>query len=278
MANPPAAVKLALESVCLLLGEATNDWKVIRQIIVKDTFISNIVNFDSEAISDKNRKTFKKEFLDNPDYNFEKINRASTACGPLVKWASAQLNYSDMLKRVDPLRQELKALMDETEKNERESQEMGQVIEELEQKIEEYKREYADLIAQAEAIKNEMKSVESKVSRSEGLLNNLGSEQGRWQETSANFRAQMATLAGDCLLSSAFVAYAGYFDQEMRDSLYTAWQDRLNDAEIEYRKSMAQSEYLSTVDKRMEWQSNKLPDDELCIENAIMLEVKITFI
>lgn len=41
-----------------------------------------------------------------------------------------------------------KALMDETEKNERESEAMGQVIEELEQKIEEYKREYADLIAQ----------------------------------------------------------------------------------------------------------------------------------
>ena len=38
--------------------------------------------------------------------------------------------------------------MDETEKNERESEAMGQVIEELEQKIEEYKREYADLIAQ----------------------------------------------------------------------------------------------------------------------------------
>ena len=29
---------------------------------------------------------------------------------------------------------------------------------------------------------------------------------------------------------------------------------------------------MSTVDKRMEWQGNRLPDDELCIENAIMLE------
>ena len=38
--------------------------------------------------------------------------------------------------------------------------------------------------AQAESIKNEMVSVESKVSRSEGLLSNLGSERERWQETS----------------------------------------------------------------------------------------------
>mgnify|MGYP003729498897 CR=1 FL=1 len=162
--------------------------------------------------------------------------------------------------------------MDEAKKNEQESAEMDNIIVELEKKIEGYKREYADLIGQAESIKNEMKSVESKVSRSEGLLANLGSEQGRWQETSANFRAQMSTLAGDCLLSSAFVAYAGYFDQEMRSSLFSAWQDRLTDAEVEYRKTLAQSEYLSTVDKRMEWQNNNLPVDELCIENAIMLE------
>jgi dynein heavy chain 1 len=121
------------------------------------------VNFDSEAISNKARKDFKDKFLSNPDYNYEKINKASTACGPLVKWASAQLLYSDMLKKVDPLRQELQALVDEAKINEDESREMDDIIVELEQKIEEYKREYADLIGQAESIKQEMKSVESKV-------------------------------------------------------------------------------------------------------------------
>ena len=42
----------------------------------------------------------KAKFLSNPDYNFEKVNRASMACGPMVKWAIAQLEYSDMLNRV----------------------------------------------------------------------------------------------------------------------------------------------------------------------------------
>ena len=110
MNNPPGGVKLALESVLLLLGEKADDWKQIRQIIVKDHFIPSIVNFDSEAITDKARKIFKDKYLSNPDYNYEKINKASKACGPLVKWASAQLQYADMLKRVEPLRNELKAL------------------------------------------------------------------------------------------------------------------------------------------------------------------------
>lgn len=51
MANPPAAVKLALESVCLMLNCETQDWKQIRAIMVKDSFISTIVNFDTMSIT-----------------------------------------------------------------------------------------------------------------------------------------------------------------------------------------------------------------------------------
>ncbi len=50
MTNPPAAVKLALESICLMLGEETSDWKKIRQVIIRDNFISSIVNFTSEEM------------------------------------------------------------------------------------------------------------------------------------------------------------------------------------------------------------------------------------
>lgn len=47
MAQPPSAVKLALESVCLLLGENATDWKAIRGVMVKDDFITKILNFDT---------------------------------------------------------------------------------------------------------------------------------------------------------------------------------------------------------------------------------------
>lgn len=34
----------------------------------------------------------RARYLSNPDYNFEKVNRASLACGPMVKWAIAQVH------------------------------------------------------------------------------------------------------------------------------------------------------------------------------------------
>ena len=35
MSMPPPAVKLALESVCVLLGESVTDWKSIRSAFMK---------------------------------------------------------------------------------------------------------------------------------------------------------------------------------------------------------------------------------------------------
>lgn len=33
----------------------------------------------------------KKNYMSNPSYNYEIVNRASLACGPMVKWAIAQV-------------------------------------------------------------------------------------------------------------------------------------------------------------------------------------------
>ena len=78
MANPPAIVKLALESICLLLGEVANDWKAIRSVIMKDNFIPTIVNFNTEDIMDDVREMMYKKYMSNPDYNFEKVSSHPT--------------------------------------------------------------------------------------------------------------------------------------------------------------------------------------------------------
>jgi len=45
----------------------------------------------------------------------------------------------------------------------------------------------------------------------------------------------MSTIAGDCLLSGAFIAYAGYFDQQMRQNLFTTWSHHLQQANIQVK-------------------------------------------
>ncbi|KAG8185039.1 hypothetical protein JTE90_017062 [Oedothorax gibbosus] len=272
MSNPPLPVKMALEAICLLLGEPAPDWKSIRSVIIRENFIPTIVTFDPENLSDDIRTKMKNKYCNNPEFNFEKVNRASVACGPMVKWAIAQINYADMLKRVEPLRDELQSLETAADENKRKAQEMDSLINHLEKSIAAYKEEYANLVSQAQAIKADLANVQAKVDRSIALLKSLSSERKRWEATSETFKNQMATIAGDVLLSSAFLAYAGYYDQQYRNNLFNYWCTHLQQAGIMFRADLARTEYLSSADERLRWQANALPSDDLCTENAIMLK------
>ena len=77
---------------------------------------------------------------------------------------SLQINYADMLNRIEPLRNELKGLEDQANENTMKHEEIQNVIKELENSIAKYKEEYALLISQAQAIKADLAAVEAKVS------------------------------------------------------------------------------------------------------------------
>ena len=76
-----------------------------------------------------------------------------------------QLNYSDMLNRVEPLRNELRDLEASANTTRHKNDEVFNLIGELEKSITCYKEEYAVLISQAQAIKTDLATVESKVGR-----------------------------------------------------------------------------------------------------------------
>uniref|UniRef100_A0A4W5RCL1 Uncharacterized protein n=1 Tax=Hucho hucho TaxID=62062 RepID=A0A4W5RCL1_9TELE len=63
---------------------------------MRENFIPTIVNFSADEISESICEKMEKNYMSNPNLNYEMVNRASLACGPMVKWAIAQLNYADM--------------------------------------------------------------------------------------------------------------------------------------------------------------------------------------
>ena len=273
MANPPEAVKLAMESVCTILGHKIDSWRTVQGIIRRDDFIQRIVNFDTTTQMTKSlRDTMRKDFLSRPSYNFEMVQRASRACGPLVKWALAQVHFSEILDKVEPLRNEVQDLEQRAETTKKQASAMVQMIAQLESKIEKYKEEYARLISETQAIKSEMERVQSKVDRSMTLLGSLSSERSRWESGSRTFETEMSTIVGDVLLSAAFLAYGGFFDQHYREGMWQEWSNHLAEANIKYKPELSFTDYLSTADDRLSWQSKSLPADNLTTENAIMLK------
>jgi dynein heavy chain 1 len=273
MANPPEAVKIAMESVCTVLGHRLEGWKTVQGILRSDDFVKSILNFDTpRQLTDNLRNQMKRDYLSRPAYNFDTVNRASKACGPLVKWVIAQVKYSEILDKVEPLRNEVQSLEDQADTTKKQASTIITMIAELESSIARYKSEYALLISETQAIKSEMERVQSKVDRSMTLLGSLSSERTRWEAASHTFETEMSTIVGDVLLSAAFLAYGGFFDQHYREVMWQEWSNHLSDAGIKYKPELSLPEYLSTADDRLGWQSKSLPSDNLYTENAIMLK------
>lgn len=124
--NPPQPVKLTCECVLHMLGEdrAAGDWKPVRAAIMADDFIKRVTDFDSTGVTPKIRKAIEP-YMNNDDCTVERAYHASKACGPLMKWATAQVSYCTILLSIEPLRAlaakleaesaEMKVQQDETE-------------------------------------------------------------------------------------------------------------------------------------------------------------------
>lgn len=54
-------------------------------------FCCTLTSTVSTSSSDSIREKMKKNYMSNPSYNYDQVNRASLACGPMVKWAIAQV-------------------------------------------------------------------------------------------------------------------------------------------------------------------------------------------
>ncbi|CCG82670.1 Dynein heavy chain [Taphrina deformans PYCC 5710] len=272
MGNPPEAVKLAMESVCTLLGHQVEGWRSVQSIIRREDFISSIVRFDNETqMTPLLRKVMQRDYMTKPMFQYESVNRASKACGPLVQWVVAQVSYSEILDQVGPLREEVASLEAEAILNKKKANAMMDMIRELEDSIAQYKVEYAELIAETQAIKAEMSQVEQKVQRSIRLLDSLKSERNRWSEGSHQFTSQLQNLVGNVLLSAAFLTYACTFDLTSRHELYSRWTRCLNDSNIKFDSEQSPAHYLSSADERVQWEEYGLSADNLSVENAVAL-------
>lgn len=277
MGNPPSAVKMALESVTTMLTgkpiTGSDSWKQVQQIMRRDDFIASIVNFNTEEMMpDSIIELMVKDYISNPDFNYETVNRASKACGPLVQWAIAQVQYSSILRRVGPLRKEVRDLEQSAVETETQLHKLNQQLLELEERIVRYQEEYGVLISEIQALKGENERVYKKLERSVTLVGSLDSERRRWEIQSRSFDNDIITSTGDAIIGAAFITYAGLFDQKDRDQLLNEWTQLLTVKQISFRPEISLTSFLSTPNERFRWQVSGLPSDELFVENACILK------
>jgi dynein heavy chain 1 len=275
LAKPPDRVKYAIEAVCILIFGLSSkpEWKECRSYLKETNFIATVMNFDKDSVLNRTKKFIRQKYLDDSkNWDIHAIFKASKAAGPLAKWVQSLIEYADIFLQIEPLRNEVKELQESESSLLREHEELITLIGELEEKLTKISQDYALLIAEVEQIKKEKESVTNKVERSIQLISNLSSERDRWNKSCEDLKYQMATLLGDCLLSGAFLTYSGFFDHYYRKQLIQEWKVIIKNCGIKYKDDTSLIEYLSIPDERLKWHENGLPEDDLCVENAIVLK------
>ena len=108
--------------------------------------------------------------------------------------------------------------------------------------------------------------------RAEQLISGLGGEQARWRQFSINLGEKYDNVTGDIMLSAGVVAYLGSFVASYRTTALDLWAKSLRESGITCSFPFSLRETLGDAVKVREWVINKLPNDSVSIENAIMLE------
>ncbi|QLQ78573.1 hypothetical protein HG537_0A08200 [Torulaspora globosa] len=272
MANPPLTVKITLEAVCSLLGYQSSDWRSIQQFIRSDEFILKILHFGAEAKLTKEAKDFVRDkYLSSPELNFEKVHRASKACGPLFQWVSTQVRFGEVLEKIEPIKLEAKRLEDEAVSSKAKLLAAENIAKDLEESIKQAKNEYMYIFKDMEHLRSNMDALQAKLARSESLIKSLSKERARWEEKIENFRQKAANLIGNCLISSIICTYFGKLDEKQRSDAFKIIISLLQENRIEYDHNYDFiSENMTIADQNI-WLAQGLVDESLFLKNLIMI-------
>lgn len=206
LARPPEAVRTTIEAVCMLLGFGTGSWRETQTVLRRDDFIASIVQFDSAEADAAARRAARAHYS---QLTHDAVHRASKACGPLWTWVDAQVRYAEAVEAVAPLRNEMRGLEAERDRNRVRVAAAGDMLAELRARIDTCKERYAEAIRATEEVKREMAGLQERVDRSVQLMELLLEERGRWAATVAGFGAERAALVGDAAVHAAQLVFGG---------------------------------------------------------------------
>uniref|UniRef100_A0A674GPT7 Dynein axonemal heavy chain 3 n=1 Tax=Taeniopygia guttata TaxID=59729 RepID=A0A674GPT7_TAEGU len=285
MQNPPAPVKLVMESICIMRsikperkpdpsgsGKMIEDfWGPAKKLLSDIKFLDRLKSFDKDRIPPAIMKKIREKFMNHPDFQPEVVKNVSSACEGLCKWVRAMEVYDRVQKVVAPKRerlQEAEAILDvQMQKLQVKQAELKEVVDRLQALQDEFDAMNNKKIE----LENNIERCSQKLVRAEQLISGLGGEKERWTEAARLLGIQYIDLVGDVLLSSGTVAYLGAFTVDYRLQCQKQWQDLCIEKNIPCSSDFSLSNTLGDPVKIRAWQIAGLPVDSFSIDNGVIV-------
>jgi dynein heavy chain len=276
MASPPTAVMIVCMCVVILrpLGKEDESagWAGAKQMLSDMNLLRMLQEYKKDEMKDRQIKRIKdliaKEKDNFKDDNMLKISKAGHG---LLQWVKAMVSYHDVAKEVEPKRKLVKELQSAKDEAEEEMERITKELEELSAQIAALTEEQEKKSKLLKELKDDAESMQRKLNAASQLIEGLGSERERWTEELKSLDTIKMRLDGDCLLTSAFVSYAGAFNMEYRQQMvYTDWLDEVTKNNIPRNPTFRLETLLTSDIEVAMWSGQGLPQDELSVQNGIL--------
>lgn len=284
MGKPPDGVILVSKALCFAFNVAPKKvtgpdgrtkvddfWEPAKKSIWGDAkLLDRLLEYDKDNIPPATMVKLKP-LEDDPNFEPDAIKKASVAACGICKWVRAMIVYDQVAKLVGPKREALKeaedslaAAMASLAAKKAELKAVQDNVAKLLEDLDAAKKKKQDLQNQYEVCGKRLVTAEK-------LINGLGGEKARWSASSAVLGEQYACLTGDVLIASGIIAYLGAFLARYRLSSVESWISLMHKNEVPASEKFLLRTVIGEEVVIRQWVIDRLPNDELSIDNALVL-------
>jgi dynein heavy chain, axonemal len=284
MKNPPGAVKLVMEAICIMKnvkparikdpggsGKMVEDfWGPAQKMLGDSHFLQSLKSYDKDNIDPKIIEKIRKNYCPNPDFDPNIVKNSSSAAEGLCKWVRALEKYDIVAKVVAPKKESLAKAESEL------SIEMAKLnakraeLKQVEDKMEALETQFKTMTAKKQDLEQQVDLCGKKLIRAEKLIGGLGGEKDRWSEAAKSLNITYNNLTGDVLLASAVIAYLGAFTSYYRQLCLTEWNEKCLAKKLPCSGAFKLEASLGDPIQLRAWTLAGLPNDSFSRDNGII--------
>lgn len=277
MKNPPAAVKLVMEAICVMKnvkpvrikdpagsGKMVDDyWGPALKMLSDPHFLDSLKEYDKDNINPKIMERIRKQFIPNEDFVPAIIKNSSSAAEGLCKWVCALDKYDAVSKVVEPKRQALKKAEGELEEEMAKLNVKRAELAKVEARMAALNQKFQEMSGKKEDLQRQVTHCQQKLDRAEKLIGGLYGERDRWSKTAQNLRGVYDELCFNVLFASGVIAYLGAFTPTFRQEAFTLFASG-KDSSVTLQGTLGDPIAIQG------WVLAGLPNDSFSVENAII--------
>ncbi|XP_078258653.1 cytoplasmic dynein 2 heavy chain 1 isoform X2 [Rhinoraja longicauda] len=263
---PPDVIRDILEGVLRLMGIFDTSWVSMKSFLAKRGVREEIATFDAWNISKEIRESVEGLLQKNSgSFDPKNAKRASAAAAPLAAWVRANVKYSYVLEKIQPLEKEQATLIENLNKTEEKKQNLESKLHSVGRKVTELKEKFQIRTTEAAKLEAEVNKAQETIEAAEKLIGQLDGEHKRWITQVAEIIEELNTLPKRAQLAAAFITYLSAAQEDQRKASLEEWIKSSGLQKFDLRR------FLCTESEQLIWKSEGLPSDDLSVENALVI-------